>query len=417
MRSPTRLGMLGLLLALTSGVGAEGSLRLRWSGLTENDGTALDYHDLRSYLRYRAPVDALNGALHLRGWVRQGGAEPTPTDSTATLRRFDRRLQLRRASLTGIAADRLHWEAGRHRPDLASASPLEADGVTTRLTRGAFHVAATVGTVVPYWEADALTSGDLQIGVEAGVAAAGYDIGTGLLRDVDAFGESRWRLAARSRVSIRPGLGAGLYLDADPAAGRWLRGGGHLSWRGGPWSLAVHAAEREIDAFPAAWVGHADSLVVADSRRFGGRNHEWGGRAQRQWGRNLRLGLSVRSHTGARQFRREELYLFWRGFPLRRGILRLSLSDSWSPWRQVEQARLDYAWTGWRRWSLAAGGVASLFRWETSRSPEWQTRFRPHLDIRWRPTGAWSTHLRLEESIDEFGHLRTRADVTVGVRL
>lgn len=417
MRPVTRLGLLGLLLAMASGVNAEGSLRLRWSGLTESDGAALDYHDLRSYLRYRAPISALDGALHLRGWVRQGSAEPTPTDSTATLHRFDLRVQLRRLSLTGIAAERLHWEVGRHRPALTAASPLEADGLTARLTRGAFHLAATLGTAVPYWEADAGMSGNLQAGIEAGAAGAGYDIGAGLLRDVDALGGSRWRLAARTRVSIRPGLAMGLSVDADPAQGRWLRGGGRLTWRGGPWTVALHGAEREIDAFPAAWVADPDSLVDSDSLRFGGRSHEWGGHLQRRWGRHLRLGLSVRSHTGARQFRREELSLFWRGVPLRRGALRLSLSDSWSPWRQMEQARLDYAWSGWRRWSLAAGGAASLFRWETSRSPAWQARLRPHLDVRWRPVDDWSTHLRLEESLDEFGHLRTRASVTVGVRL
>jgi hypothetical protein len=155
---------------------------------------------------------------------------------------------------------------------------------------------------------------------------------------------------------------------------------------------------------------------AAGPERFGGRSHELAASVQRRWGRTFAAALRVRSNIGAREYRFEELSLRWRGVPLRRGSLRLALSDSWSPWRQLDRLRLDGTWSGPRHWSLAAGLAATVFDWQTSRDPQRRVRLQPRLSARWT-RGSWSALVRVEETVDEFLHLRTGVSTGVTCRL
>jgi hypothetical protein len=144
---------------------------------------------------------------------------------------------------------------------------------------------------------------------------------------------------------------------------------------------------------------------VAEEIFYGGRVHDLGGWARWSWGGSLTGELRIRSTYGAREFRSEQVQLSWSDLPLAGWRLSLRLGDSWSPWRQVEQGGLQVQGRWGRRWSLASGVSALLFRWETGRAPAWEMRFRPQLRLRFAPCRPLAWELVVEEQVDEFLHL------------
>ena len=109
------------------GDGARGVLQLRWSALSERDGPAPDYQDLRSWLRWSAPLGAVDGRVHLEGWFRQGWREDLD-DASAAGGAYRQRRQLRRLSVeTGLGRFG-HLEVGRQRPGLSATPALDSDG-------------------------------------------------------------------------------------------------------------------------------------------------------------------------------------------------------------------------------------------------------------------------------------------------
>ncbi|MEW6749846.1 MAG: hypothetical protein AB1505_02585 [Candidatus Latescibacterota bacterium] len=147
-----------------------------------------------------------------------------------------------------------------------------------------------------------------------------------------------------------------------------------------------------------------------------GHVHALSGWARWRRGSSLSASVQVRSSYGQRQVRSEQAHLSWS--PLPRGGWRLAvrLADTWSPWRQAEQALLQVHGRLGRGWSVDAGTAASLFRWETSREPRWRAHVRPQLGLRLEHSPlVWE--VLLEEQLDEFQHLRTRALAGLSWRL
>ncbi len=395
-----------------AGARLEGVVSLRWEGLTDRDALSPDYQDLRTRVQLTAPVTAMNARVHLEGWMRQSfaGHVAEPDEGSGVGSAYDQRRQVRRASVefTRVAGGTL--EIGRHRSHLTTVAALDADGVSWRRQGERLWLAATAGAPVPYWEPDAgIDATRLQAGGELGWRVGGWETGAGLLREEGRAPGARWRLGWQLHAPVVAGLRVGTRIDADPDARRWLSGRATLTWRRANWLAQVHATEREVSAFPAG--------TAADSLLYGGRSHELGLRLQRRWGRDLTTSLRLRSNTGAREYRFEELAVRWRGVPLDRGELALALSDSWSPWRQLEQLRLECTWWGLSRWTLAAGATVTAHEWRASRLPEWRLRARPHLSARWALSPSWVLQLQLKETLDEFTHLRTGATAGLTYRL
>ena len=152
---------------------------------------------------------------------------------------------------------------------------------------------------------------------------------------------------------------------------------------------------------------------LADSLLYGGRTHDFSLWFNHRWSRSLSASFRLRSAYGDRPYRSEEIQLRWG----QRRTLSFRLRDSWSPWRQLEQFGLLLQGRIGRRWSWGGGGDATLFRWEQTRDAKWQWRTRPQLHLSFKPGGNLHWRLRVEETIDEFLHLRTRAELLASYAL
>ncbi|MBT6907464.1 MAG: hypothetical protein HOA27_25175, partial [Gemmatimonadetes bacterium] len=127
--------------------------------------------------------------------------------------------------------------------------------------------------------------------------------------------------------------------------------------------------------------------------------------------------LHTRLSFGARELGSERLHIIWHRLPHTNLRLNLNAQDSWSPWRRIEQASLALSGTWPKRLYFSLGVKQSLFKWNTSRQPKWRARTRPHIVLRYTAPAGWSVHMRIEEIIDEFAHLRTRATTGLSYRL
>lgn len=391
------------------GASTAGAVALRWNLVTERDGLRPDFQELGAQLRLSTAPAAWRGLrFHLEGDARRGLDERfAGADNPYRDRRRVRRAAVEVGRLLGGSV-----ELGRHRPALLVLGAQDEDGATWRAARGPWSAALTGGSPVPYWEPDAgFDGGRLQWGGEVGWrGGAGAEAGAGLLREEDGGGARRWRLGFTALAPRRAGASWRGRAEVDPRAGRWLQGRLAATWRPGlTWSLQADVGERRVSTFPVA---------AADSAHFDGRSHELGLRLQRRWRSGLTASLRVRSNYGDRPLRVEELYLSWRGLGAPFGAMAaVRLTDSWSPWRQLERLAAQWQWRGRRPWSLAAGAAVTAFTWEGTAASTSGVRLRPHLEARWLPGRAWVWSLSLDETVDEFAHLRTGAVAGVTYRL
>jgi hypothetical protein len=395
-----------LLLLLGCPLGADpdwdGRLALRWNLLTRRNSVRSDYQDLRGQARLTSPAMGRRAVrLHLEVSARQGLDERFFGEDNP----YANRLQVRRAFAEArqVAGGELHL--GRHQPQLRGIGPWEVDGVTWRRQGRVWSVGLTGGFQVPFWEADAPPDrGAAQWGGEARWHLPGqpWEAGIAALRDANAEGTGRWRLGLDGSWRAGRQLSGLARAELDPRNRRWLL------WRlsgtcrpGAALSAGLSYAYRRPTAFPVA--GEEDTLA------YGERVRDLGGWVSGRWGRSLSGLLRLRSTWGGRQFRSEQAQVRWRDLPLSGWGLALSLSDSWSPWRRLEQATLEMQGRRGRRWYFAAGATGSLFEWDTSRAPAWRVRLRPRLSLRFTPAGPLVWETRVEEELDEFQNLRTRA--------
>ncbi len=381
----------------------DGHLSLRWDMLTQRNSPAPDYQDLRGFLRLNSPrYTARDLQLHIDLDARQGLDEQL-ADGRDHFNR--RRLRQAHADLD-MAGGRL--TLGRHRPNLSVLGAADTDGFTW-LRRGPIWAwALSGGYQVPYWQANAPFSSDIaQTGGEIRLAPAGrsFSIGTALIRAAALDGRQRWRSGIDGRWR-RGRLTQTLSSEFDPADRRWRYLRLDNSWR--------HSKETQLRLSYAARLAAVFPLGdTADSLLYGGRTHHFSLWLNQRWSRSFSTSLRVRSDYGDHPYRSEEMQVRWG----QRRTLTLRLRDSWSPWRQLEQFSLLVQGRFGKRWSWGSGADATLFSWQNARAGTWRLRARPQLHLSFAPGGNLSWRLRVEETMDEFLHLRTRAELSASYAL
>ncbi|MFA6110007.1 MAG: hypothetical protein WDA75_14665 [Candidatus Latescibacterota bacterium] len=403
---PRALGSAALLLALAlplaAAPGWDSRVTLGWSLLTERNNLAADYQDLRGQVRLATPTLGRRAArFHLDLRARQGLQERYFGDANP----YESRRQVRAAFLEMKVAGGV-LQAGRHLPELRAIVPWSADGITWTGHRADWSAGFTGGYQVPFWRANLpISRGAAQWGSEMRwhPRARAWEAGAAFLRDQGDDGAGRWRLGLDGRWRAGASLEGTVRTEVDPTSGRWLSGQTRAAWRSRTGRSAGAGYGQRL---PSAW----PVPVAGDTGRYGSRVHDLTAWASQPWGSSTVVSLHLRATRGGRRLRTEQLVVQRRGLPLlSRANLTLAVSDSWSRWRQLEQLSLQVQTPWRRRWSGTFGAVGTAFRWEPDRRPEWRFRARPHLGLRFAPGRGLTWDLRVEEEIDEFQHLRTRA--------
>ncbi|MFT5088839.1 MAG: hypothetical protein ACI906_000503 [Candidatus Latescibacterota bacterium] len=384
--------------------GWDGRFALRWNMLTQSNSPSPDYQDLRGFLRLHSPRYSSRALqLHLDLDARQGLDENVTSDRG----RFANRRRLRQAHIgADVAGGRLLL--GRHRPIFGVLGAADTDGLSWHRSGSHWALALTGGYQVPYWQVNAPFSSDsVQTGGEIRWQPAGrsFSFGTALLRDEAFDGRSRWRSGIDERWR-RGRLTQTLRAEFDPADNSWRSLRLDNSWR--------HSKKTQLRLSYAARLATVYPLSdIADSLLYGGRTHHFSLWLNQRWSRSLSTSFRLRSDYGDRPYRSEEVQLRWG----QRRTLTLRLRDSWSPWRQLDQFGLLLQGRFGRRWSWGGGGDATLFSWKNARDGKLRLRARPQLHLSFAPGGNLSWRLRVEETIDEFMHLRTRAELSASYAL
>ena len=381
----------------------DGHLSLRWDMLTQRNSPTPDYQDLRGLLRLHSPrYTNRDLQLHLDLDARQGLDEQL-ADGRQSFNR--RRLRHVHVDLD-IAGGRLIL--GRHRPPLSVLGAANADGLSWQRSGSLWAWALSSGYQVPYWKANTPFSSEIaQTGGEIRLAPAGrsFSIGTALIHDAALDGQQRWRSGIDGRWR-RGRLTQTLRGEFDPTEKRWRYLRVDNSWR--------HSKETQLRLSYAARLATVFPLSdITDSLYYGGRTHHFSIWLNQRWSRSLSTSLRVRSDYGDRPYRSEEVQLRWG----QRRTLILRLRDSWSPWRQLEQFSLLVQGRFGKRWAWGSGADATLFNWQSGRDRTWRVRARPQFHLSFAPGGNLSWRLRVEETVDEFLHLRTRAELSASYAL
>ena len=406
--APTEARVSGLERPAAPRTGWDSRVSLGWSLLTERNGLAADYQDLRSQVRLTTPDLGRAGLrLHVDLRAREGWDEFYPGATNP----YQSRRQVRSAYAQIPAAGGV-LQLGRHQPDLRVASAWAADGLTWVRRGNRWSMGLTGGWQVPFWQPDSPWSRrQVQAGAEvAWRPGRPWELQAGLLRDEDRFGAGRWRSVGVGRWRGHGGWESQASAEVDPGRRQWLGAQARTGWRGtGGRSLALGYRLRVPSAWPVTGTAAPPAPVVMDSVWYGGRIHDVSLSASLPLGAATQLTGSVQATQGARRLRREQLSLRHRGLPAwSRGSATLSLADSWSRWRQLEQLTLSLGSPLGRRCSYAIGATATASRWEPDRNPTWRVRVEPTLGLRGMAGGGVGWELHVEEEMDEFQHLRTR---------
>ncbi|MCC7261176.1 MAG: hypothetical protein IT369_01510 [Candidatus Latescibacteria bacterium] len=396
----------GLLLLLAAPLRAadklEGEVGLRWQFLTQRNSVSPDYQELGAQLRLATPAAPWRQLrLRVEAAARQGLDEHyAGTDNP-----YQNRQQVRLALIEGQGPAGGQVLLGRQRPAWRGLSVRDTDGVSWQRRGRAWTVGLVGGYQVPYWEpSPGLDRSALQWGgmVHWHPGAARWKVAAALLHQPDSQDAVRWRLGGEGEWKPRPHLSETLRCEIDPAGGRLLYGHLDSAYRPrGPLELRLSYTGRSLAAFALR--------TEADSLQYHGQARDVGVSAGYRRGKNLTLRLQWRATFGERQLRATQLLARWGSFLHPAGALNLRLADHWSPWRRMEQAGVDWSSPWGKRMSLHAGITGSYFKWNTSRVAVWDLRLRPQVAWSCRAgAGIW-VETRIEQTLDEFLHLRTLA--------
>lgn len=401
----------GVLLLLAGPLRAtdrlEGEVGLRWEFLTQRNSVSPDYQELGAQLRLATPAASWRQLrLRVEAAARQGVDEHYAGIDNP----YQDRQQVRLALLEGQGPAGGQFLLGRHHPAWRGLSVRDTDGISWQRRGAGWTLGVTGGYQVPYWEpSPGLDHSALQWGgmLHWHPATARWKVAAALLREPDSEGRARWRLGGEGEWKPRSHLSETMRFEIDPGSGQLLYWRLDNTWcPRGPVDLRLSYTDRSLAAFAVR--------VEVDSLRYRGRVRDLGVSAGYRWGKSLSLRLQWRATYGDRQLRSIQVLARWNSFLSRGGALSLRLGDHWSPWRRLEQAAVDWHGPWGRRLDLRAGITGSYFRWNTSRAPVWNLRLRPQVGLSCRAGGGLWVETHIEQTLDEFLHLRTLA--VVGLR-
>ena len=380
----------------------EGEVALRWEFLTQRNSVSPDYQELGAQLRLVTPSAPWRQLrLRVEAAARQGLDEHYAGADNP----YQNRQQLRLALLEGQGPVGGSLLLGRHRPAWRGLSVRDTDGISWQRRGTAWTLGLTGGYQVPYWEpSPGLDRSARQWGgmLHWHPATARWNMAAALLREPDSQGGVRWRAGGEGEWKPRPHLSETVRLELDPGSGRLRYWRLDSAYRPrGPVDLRLSYTDRSLAAFAVR--------TEADSLRYHGQARDVGVSAGYRRGKNLSLRLQWRGSFGDRQLRSTQLQARWGSFLSRGGTIGLRLSDHWSPWRRLEQAAVDWSCPWGKRMSLRAGITGSYFKWNTSRAAAWDLRLRPQIGLSCRAGGGIWMEMRIEQTLDEFLHLRTLA--------
>jgi hypothetical protein len=397
----------------TSGV-VTGQAGLRWDGLTHSNSAALDYQDLSAYLRLSTAESGPYGLrFHLNARGRKGLDEHLQSKDNA----FESRVRVQQAYLETKTPGRLHWFVGRHYAPLQGVGARALDGVSVQRSGYSWSAKMSGGLQTAFWRPNApVGSAGSQWGaeVEWRPPALPWRLGVGFIRNRDSQGRDRSLIGVRGTWKITPVLSPDLRIEVEPQNSRIWATRLQNSYRTRRFNLLVAYAQRLVTPYPV--------FMPGDTGLHAGKVHAFDVAISRRWDRTASARLNLRRTFGVRELSSTRLQLAWHRLPLvpvRFSPWRLTLTarDSWSRWRRLEQAELSVSGNGVRRLHFSLGVQQSLFKWNTSRRPQWRGRTRPHIRLRYSGRAGWSGQLKIEETIDEFEHLRTRVAVGISHRL
>lgn len=380
----------------------EGEVGLRWEFLTQRNSASPDYQELGAQLRLATPAAPWRQLrLRVEASARQGLDELYAGADNP----YQDRQQLRLALLEGQGLAGGQFLLGRHRPSWRGLSVWDADGISWQRRGHTWTLGLTGGYQVPYWEpSPGLDHSALQWGgmLHWHPGAARWNAAAAFLHEADSQGRARWRAGGEAEWKPRPHLSETVRCEIDPGSGR------QLYWRlesayhsRGPVDLRLSYTDRALAAFPVR--------SEADTLRYHGKARDLGLSAGYRWGKSLSLRLYLRSTYGARQLHSTQLLARWGSFLSPKAALSLRLGDHWSLWRRLEQAAMDWHGPWGRRLEVRAGITGSYFKWNTSRAPAWDLRLRPQVGMSCRLFEGVLLETRIEQTLDEFSHLRTLA--------
>ena len=387
----------------------KGRLGIQWHTLTRTNSASADYQALRGYARLSTDeIGPLGMRLHLDARGKKGLDEHLQTLN----RPFENRAQIQQVYLEAKGPGQARLFIGRHHTPLRGISSQSVDGLSIQRESQQWSARISGGFQVAFWRPNTPIDADArQWGgeVEWHPTALPLRLQTAVLGDVDSVGRSRTRLGLGGTLRACASLNSHFAIEIDPRENRVWASRIHGAYRLGRQSrLHASYSQRLASSYPV--------FSAQDTLLNQGKMHALSFSAA------TRRGLwSTRLHTrlsfGARELGSERLHIIWHRLP--HTILRLNLNaqDSWSPWRRIEQASLALSGTWPKRLYFSLGVKQSLFKWNTSRQPKWRARTRPHIVLRYTAPAGWSVHMRIEEIIDEFAHLRTRATTGLSYRL
>ena len=404
---------LTLMLALCCDLYAEpkvkGHLGVQWHMLTRSNSASADYQTLRGHARLSTEkIGPMQMRLHLHARGKKGLDEHLGNLNN----RFENRGQIQQAYLEAKGPMQTRLYIGRHYTPLQGIYSQSIDGLSLQREKVEWSARLSGGFQVAYWQPHSpVDTAVRQWGVEIEWHPSKWPIRlqSAVLNDRDNEGRSRSRIGLGGTWRPAAKLTSRFAVEIDPRENRLWASRLQGAYRIGRQSrLHASYSQRLASPFPV--------FTVADTLFHDGKMHALRFSASMRKGQ-LSARLNTRLTFGARKLGGERLQLIWHRLPFTDLRLRVNAQDSWSPWRRIEQGSIALEGFWPKRVYFSLGIKQSFFKWNTSRQPTWRARTRPHIDLRYTAPAGWSVHMKIEEIIDEFSHLRTRATTGLSYRL
>ncbi|NKB68294.1 MAG: hypothetical protein GKR89_14625 [Candidatus Latescibacteria bacterium] len=418
MKPKTKRAIIGLAVGLccalypsglTAQSGIEGRVGVGWDMYTRANSARADYQALRAFMRLSTAESGRFGSrFHLDARAKKGFDERVrDTDNP-----FADRGQIQRAYMEANGPGGSRLFIGRHPTPLRGIGSYAVDGLSLQRATKTWSARISGGFQAAFWKPNAPFDPDGQQWggeLEWHPATKPLQLQSAFLRDSDTQGRSRLRMGLGGAWKITRAMDSRARIEMDPQEGQLLFSRLQALYRPGRRTLIrLSYWQRLATSYPV----FEDAAPL-----YGDRLHAFNLSAA--WRRpGLVSGrLYMRYSFGARELRSQRLQVIWHRLPFTGLRLQVNARDSWSPWRRIEQGDLSVMGTGPKRLHFSLGVKQSFFKWNTSRQQQWRGRTRPHIQVRYAARAGWSTQIKLEETIDEFEHLRTRVAVNLSYRL
>ena len=369
--------------------------------LTRTNSASADYQNLRGYIRLSTQeIGPLQTRFHLNARGKKGLDEHLQTLD----RPYEHRGQVQQAYLETKGTQNTRLFIGRHQPPLRGIGNQAIDGLSIQRETTEWSARISGGFQVTYWKPNAAIDTAVQQWggeIDWHPSKLPLRLQAAALNDRDTEGGRRARVGLRGSWQASQALHNSFSIEFDPQENRLWAGRVQSALRIGQQGR-VHASYSQRLATPYP-------VFSPEATPFyGGKTHALSFSGAMRQGQ-LSTRLYTRLSFGARALGSERFQLIWHRLPFTKFQLKFNAQDSWSPWRRIEQGSisLDGHWS--KRVYLSLGAKQSFFKWNTSRQPVWRARTRPHIVLRYTARAGWSTQLKIEEIVDEYTHLRTRA--------